>query len=111
MAVRTLTISGSSAPRLSPGCPLYPSSPRHICDSTPLTRFLAPKVQYTSVTGVTWLTPLCTTCWWNQSDGEFANIPEHSIGLRPIGQHRLHEARADVASASCLQRGEGEYIR
>jgi hypothetical protein len=106
----TLTFSGSSAPWLSLGYLLYPRSPRHIHDSTPLTHFLALKVRYTSVTGVTWLTPLCTTCWWNQSDGEFANILEHSISPWLIGQHRLHEACANVASALCLQRSEGEYI-
>jgi hypothetical protein len=111
LAVQTLMNFGSSAPRLSPGYPLYPRSPRHICDSTLLTCFLVPKVRYTSVTGVTRLTPLCTTCRWNQSDGKFANILEHSIGLRPIGTHCLHKARADVAYALCLQRGEGKYIR
>jgi hypothetical protein len=36
--------------------------------------------------------------------------PEHSISLRLIGQHCLHEAHADVASALCLQCSEGEYI-
>jgi hypothetical protein len=90
--MQTLTIFGSSALWLSLGYPLYPRSLRHIRDSTPLTCFLVPKVWYTSVTGVTWLTPLCTTCWWNQSDGIFTNLLEHSIGLRPIGIHvRFHK--------------------